>query len=98
MVGHGEQARVGTALPIKLMLVDNLAGIVPLAAADAVVRYALLVRAAPLLAALGQVFDDPWSTADDFEATAEPELAPPSRTAWSCRCSPPAPPTRPSAG
>lgn len=76
MIGHGERARIGTALPIKLMLVDNLAGIVPLATADGVVRHAVLVRGAPLIAALGQVFEDLWSTSDAFEVTAEPELAP----------------------
>ncbi len=77
MVGHGERARIGTALPLKLMLVDGVAGIVPLATADGAVRHAVLVDGAAPVAALGQIFDDLWRTAEPFDAaTTEPILVP----------------------
>jgi len=77
MVEHGERARIGSALPMKLMLVDGVAGIVPLATADGAVRHAVLVNGPQLVTELGQIFEDLWRAAEPFGAVStEPVLVP----------------------
>lgn len=77
MVEHGEVARIGSGLPIKLVIADGEVGLIPLTTAGNTVRHAVLLRGSALLGALGQIFDDLWRAATPFGSAApEPALAP----------------------
>ena len=60
-VAAGEEARVGTHLPIKLAIADNDLALVPLTVDDAGARGALLVRGSPLLDGLIGLWEKLWS-------------------------------------
>lgn len=74
---HGEVARVGTGLPLKLLIADGETALVPLTTAADTVRRALLVRGASLVTALGNVFDDLWRAARPLSGADDDDLLAP---------------------
>lgn len=71
---HGEVARVGSGLPLKLMIVDGETALAPLTTAADTVRRALLVRGPALVAALGNVFDDLWRAARPLSGATDDDV------------------------
>ncbi|GAA3509028.1 ATP/maltotriose-dependent transcriptional regulator MalT [Streptosporangium album] len=62
---HGEQARVASAVPVKLMLADDHVGMISLwrpATADSV----LIIHTSSLLTALRALFESAWNRASPY--------------------------------
>lgn len=61
MVGHGEEARILTEAPLKLLLIDGHAALLPLSAGEGVRDHrALVVRGSALVDALQALFEALW--------------------------------------
>lgn len=79
LVAAGEQARVIADLPIKLILIDDRYGLVPLRAVNGP-ESAVVIHASPLLEALCWLFEDVWTRAvpvSDAGAGRVPFVVPP---------------------
>ncbi|MGH3741807.1 MAG: helix-turn-helix transcriptional regulator [Micromonosporaceae bacterium] len=72
LVELGEQARTAPSVPMKMMIVDRSAAVIPLQVSEHTVELSLLVRHSSLLNALTRVFADLWNTAVSFGAGATP--------------------------
>jgi predicted transcriptional regulator len=75
-VRAGEQARVRTELPLKLVIADDQAALIPFSLAPGGHASAYLVRPSPMLAALEALFEAEWERAVALSAP-EQEAAPP---------------------
>jgi DNA-binding CsgD family transcriptional regulator len=66
LAGLGGQARVVAGSPLRMLLVDASAALLPLTADDGAVRLAVLATGGPLPAVLDQIFQELWRTAMPF--------------------------------
>jgi len=69
-VASGEQVRVLPDPPMKMILVDDQAGLIPLQATPQVLDACILVHPSSLLDALSTLFESLWQQAQPFEAGA----------------------------
>ncbi|SEG87693.1 Sugar-specific transcriptional regulator TrmB [Actinacidiphila yanglinensis] len=65
-IAHGEEVRVLPRAPMKLILADDQAGLVPLVATPEVLDSAILVRPSSLLDALSELFETLWQQAQPY--------------------------------
>lgn len=63
LVGAGEQARVASSLPLKMVMGDDSVAMLPLDAAPASITAAVVVHPSALLSSLRLMFDALWQTA-----------------------------------
>lgn len=63
MLDLGEQARVVHLAPVKLLLVDDEIGLLPLTSTSQTLESAVLLRGSTMLSAMSSVFDDLWRLA-----------------------------------
>jgi DNA-binding CsgD family transcriptional regulator len=70
-VASGEQVRVLPQPPMKMILVDDQAGLIPLQATPQVLDACILVHPSSLLDALSTLFESLWQQAQPFEAGAD---------------------------
>jgi DNA-binding CsgD family transcriptional regulator len=61
-IALGEQARIAAGEPLRMLLVDGEAVMLPLATGDDAVRIAMVARGGPLLVALEDIFEELWRT------------------------------------
>ena len=61
-IALGEQARIAAGEPLRMLLVDGEAAMLPLATGDDAVRIAMVARGGPLLVALEDIFEELWRT------------------------------------
>lgn len=66
-VGWGEQARVLPRLPMKLLLIDDRIGVVPLQASPSAIESTILVYPSGLLEGLSALFETLWQLALPLE-------------------------------
>jgi DNA-binding CsgD family transcriptional regulator len=69
-VASGEDVRVLAQPPMKMILVDDQAGLIPLQATPQVLDACILVHPSSLLDALSTLFESLWQRAQPFEADA----------------------------
>ena len=75
LVELGEQARTACGVPMKMMIFDRVAAVIPLQVGTHTVEKSLLVRQSSLVSALAKVFADLWQAAVPF-APAGPAAEP----------------------
>ncbi|MGH3657510.1 MAG: helix-turn-helix transcriptional regulator, partial [Micromonosporaceae bacterium] len=66
LVEIGEQARTASGVPMKMMIFDRAAAVIPLQISAHTIERALLVRHSSLVGALAKVFADLWHGAVPF--------------------------------
>jgi DNA-binding CsgD family transcriptional regulator len=75
LVDLGEQARTACGVPMKMMIFDRVAAVIPLQVGTHTIERSLLVRQSSLVSALAKVFADLWQAAVPF-APAGPAVEP----------------------
>ncbi|MCX4746001.1 transcriptional regulator [Kitasatospora sp. NBC_01287] len=75
-VEDGEEARVRTTLPMKMIMSDDRMAIIPISVGDSVLDAAYVIHPSALLQALDGLFEAEWDRAVPLQAAigAEPEL------------------------